>query len=170
MKKKKQFDSIDLREELSELVSEYGHWIVLRQAIPGRKCSCVNPVTAESRTDCNLCLGSGRAYIDKFVRGRKSRDVGIMQNIGSESRAWIGFQTSPDYVFYIEYTTRPTQEDYVLEVKLDIEDQEPAVPVVVTNIYDISDVREMRSDQGRVEFYAVTAERQSWSEFVLGSE
>ena len=73
--------------------------------------------------------------------------------------------TAPDYMFFFEHSAKPTQQDFVLEIELNETTREPTIPFKVVNVFDISDIRELRSDGGRVEFYSVTAERASWNEF-----
>jgi hypothetical protein len=159
--------NIDLRKELKQMISDHGHWIVLRQAIPGRKCSCVNDITDDPNPNCTLCLGTGYAYVDRFTKGRKARPIRITQTLGAEQRSSVGVATTPDNIFYLEYNIKPTQQDFILEIDLSATDREPLIPFRVNAVYDISDVRELRDKRGRVEYYAVTAERSAWSEFNL---
>ena len=121
----KNIDKINLREELADIINNYGHWMVIRQALPNMVCPCINPSIGEPSSQCNLCLGSGKAYIDTFIKGRRSRPIGIAQNIGGENRAFIGYQNSPDHIFYVEHTVKPTVDDYILEIALDPDDLEP---------------------------------------------
>ena len=156
---------INLRAELKKMIDDHGHWVVLRQAEPGGRCACVNPNTDDADSRCNMCLGSGYLFVDRFVKCRKSRDVSLTQTVGGERRTALAHATPLDSIFYFEYTTKPTTADFILEVKLDQINNEPIAPYRVKNVFDISDVREQRDQMGRVEFYAATAALQLWPEF-----
>lgn len=160
-------DTIDLRYEMDKLIDQSGHWIVMRQSVPGRVCACVDPITKDSNPDCNQCLGSGRAFIDRFTKARKSRPVKITQTLGGESRAPIMEAGAPDWIFYIEWFTRPTHDDFVLELKLGLSDIEPIQPFSIVSVYNITDVRDLRDIGGRVEYYAITGKRLPWPYFEI---
>ena len=71
----------------------------------------------------------------------------------------------PDSIFYIETQYRPTQQDFIIEVELQRQTGEPIVPLKIAIAYDITDIRDMRDKGGRIEYYAVTAQRSEWVEF-----
>jgi hypothetical protein len=160
---------IDLRKEFRDLISDHGHWMVLRQAIPGRRCACYNPKTKSISSTCNRCLGTGYAYVDRFVKGRKSRPIGITQALGAERVTAIGQMAPIDNIFYIQHNMRPTSVDYVLCIALDPVTNSPIVPYRVLSVHRISDVREQRDKGGRIEYYALTAETRAWPEFNINA-
>jgi hypothetical protein len=153
---------------MDQILDKMGHWMAIRQALPGRLCSCINPVTDDALPGCSLCLGSGRAYTDRVTKMRMSRPVKITQTLGAEQRTGPIAGSSPDYIFYMDRIIKPTQGDYILELALSDTDLDPIIPFHVVTVYDISDVRELRDLEGRVEYYAVTAERQLFPEFDIG--
>lgn len=161
-------DFINLRKEMNECMDNHGHWGVLRRAVPGAKCPCVNPQTDDAAGTCTLCLSTGRVYVDQFIKLRKSRPVKITQMLGAETRAAVGQMTPTDNIFYLEYTEMPSVQDFILELKLDFTSGEPVRPYTVIGVYDVSDSREHRDKFGRVEFFSVTAETQAWPEFNIG--
>jgi hypothetical protein len=156
---------IDLRQEMIDLIEKRGHWFVLRQSFPGRKCQCVNPVTGDSSKDCNTCFGSGRAFIDRFVKGRKTSRTGYKQGGAPEARTPIGLASSPDAVFYVQYDQKPSQTDYVLEIALDPNDQEPVRSYKILSVFDIEEAVEFRDQGGRIEFCSLFANRMPWHQF-----
>ena len=158
---------IDLRQELDELINKHGHWFVLRQAVPGRLCLCIDPITKDCNPRCNICLGSGNAFIDRFVKGRKSRPVRLSQTADMESRASLGIVTVPEAVFYIQYDIRPTELDFIIELALSINDQEPEIPYRSIGVYSITDSRELRDQGGRIEYFSITAQRKNWGQFEI---
>lgn len=160
-------NQIDLRKELKGLIDKSGHWIVVRQAVPGRICPCIDPVSQDAAKDCNVCLGNGRAYIDRFTKGRKSRPVKLVNTLDMESNSSLGIVSTPETVFYFEFYIRPTSNDYVLELALDPTTQEPLTPYSVLSVYDITDARELRDINGRIEYWAVTSQRRQWTQFTL---
>ncbi len=159
--------NINLRKDFKKTIDDHGHWVVLRQAVPDTKCSCVIPITDGPKANCKLCLGSGYLFVDRFAKCRKSRDVRLTQTLGAETRTAIRMTSPTEAIFYFEYTTKPTVLDYILEIALNEKNGEPIKPYKILSIYDIGDVREHRDQKGRIEFYSVTAERQLWSEFRL---
>lgn len=159
--------TIDLRKEFKDTIKKHGHWFVLRQAVPGRKCACVNPQTKDALTDCGRCLGTGYAFVDRFTKGRKSRQVRITQTLGAETRTAIMQMSPTDNIFYLQHNFKPTSLDYILEVALDPITGNPERPYRVLSVHDISDVREQRDKLGRIEYYAVTAEVKAWPEFEI---
>lgn len=156
---------IDLRKEIHDLIETRGHWIVLRQSYPGRMCPCVNPATGDATKNCNTCFGSGRAFVDRFVKGRKAARMGFRQGGASESRSPIGVASAPDGVFYIEYHEKPSQSDFVLEIALDNEYQEPLLEFKVMSVYDVNEAVEYRDQKGRIEYCALFGNRLPWHPF-----
>lgn len=156
---------INIRKELKDLFDKHGHWVVLRQSLPGEKCSCISPTTDSPVPSCKICLGSGLIFVDRFVRCRKSRDVSLTQTLGAEVRSALRYLTPNEAVFYFRFDAKPTQADYILEVALDAKTGAPVKPFKVLAVYDISDAREHRDQNGRIEFYSVTADKQAWPEF-----
>lgn len=156
---------LDLRKEFRSLIDKHGHWLVLRQAIPGKKCACVNLLTKEGDSRCYRCFSTGYAFVDRFVKARKSRQIRLTQTLGAEQLTGPVQMSPTDAIFYFQHTTKPTQIDYVLEVALDPISNLPEKPYRVLSVYDISDVREQRERSGRIEYFAVTAELKAWPEF-----
>jgi len=158
-------DDINIREEMTELINEHGYWAILRQAVPGTRCACVNPITNSADPRCDNCLSTGYAYIDRFAKVRKSRPIGITQMLGAEQRAAVRVMAPTDSIFYLEHYNMPTSQDFVLELAIDSTYQDPVRPYKVISVNDISDVREQRDREGRIEYYAVTAELKAWPAF-----
>lgn len=150
------------------MIDLHGHWIAIRQAVPGRVCACINPVTKDAHPECNSCLGSGRAFIDRFAKARKSRPVKLTQaSMGGERRSPVMEAGANDWTFYIEHNMKPTTEDFIIELRLDEQTLEPIVPYAAISIYNITDSRDLRDKNGRTEYYAVTAEKQPWPYFEI---
>lgn len=161
--------TIDLRKEFRCMIENHGHWMVLRQAVPGRKCACAANGDTSSTTNCNRCLGTGFAFIDRFVKGRKSRQIKITQSLGAETRTALAQMSPTDSIFYIQHNFKPTSLDYVMTVALDPLTQEPERPYRVLSVHAISDVREQRDQGGRMEYFALTAETRAWPEFSINA-
>ena len=158
----------DLRLELRNMFNGNGqevaksHQVLLRRMrrdanddlIP---CPCVDPITREPDIDirCQFCLGEGFFWDEEWVRCR-SIEIGssssklVMQN----EHAGPGV-LSPDLrVFYFEYDVNPTWYDRIIEVKYEL-DGTPVEPKRRHKIYKPQTVRSLRSDNGRIEFFAV---------------
>lgn len=158
--------SIDLRKEFRDCIDKHGHWIVIRQAVPGRKCACANS-GGDTDSRCNRCLGTGYSFIDRFVKGRKSRQIKITQSLGAETRTALMQMSPVDNIFYIQHNFKPTSLDYMLTIALDPLTYQPERPYRVLSVAAISDVREQRDRKGRIEYYALTAETRAWPEFKI---
>jgi len=162
--------TIDLRKDFRKMIEDHGHWMVLRQAVPGRKCACVGDSgDASSSSVCNRCLGTGYAFVDRFIKGRKSRQIKITQSQGAETRTALMQMSPTDNIFYLQHNFTPTNLDYMMTIALDPLTQDPVRPYRVLSVHAISDVREQRDKGGRMEYYAVTAETRAWPEFTINA-
>lgn len=84
-----------------------------------------------------------------------------------EARTSVGVAGTPEAVFYIEYYMKPAETDYILEISLDPLITEPQLPFKVNSVYGIMDSRELRDNKGRIEYFAITAQRKNWSQFEM---
>jgi len=77
--------------------------------------------------------------------------------------------TGLDNTFYVQHTVKPTSLDYVLEIALDPLDQTPERPYRVLSVHKITDAREQRDANGRIEYYALSTVVQAWPEFNINA-
>ena len=158
----------DLRKEINSMFFGGAHEIAKAHKALFRRmrrdennhlieCECRDPLTKEPDIDitCPYCLGEGYKWDEEWVYLRTV-------DIGSSTAALV-FNTRPMSpgeinislrVFYLEYSVRPTYYDRIVELKSDIEGS-PTKPYQRFKIYKPQTVQALRSDNGRVEFYAV---------------
>jgi len=152
---------LDLRKEISNLF--YGASDEIAKGTVGllrimRKdenqeliqCACRNKITNEPDRDsfCPYCYGFGYLWDEYKIIYYRNDD---------------SLKNKEQVVFYFEYGTDITAEDFIVEIKLN-KDGEPLLPVQRTKIYDIISSDTFNADYGRVEFWQITAERRrDWS-------
>lgn len=121
------------------------------------QCECVSELTKEPDIDirCPYCYGEGYRWDEEWIQLRSI-------DIGSSTSALI-FNSRPMppgelnislRVFYIEYSVQPTYYDRIVELKSDVEGN-PIKPYQRFKIYKPQTVQSLRSDNGRIEFYAI---------------
>ena len=150
---------------MADFLDKRGHWVAIRQAVPGAKCSCMDSALGEPGRACDDCLGTGRAYVDRLIKIRKSKTLQINQAIGSERSSPIGNVNAFDVLMYTSYTVKPTQQDFILEIALDSKTREPNIPIKIVQVYNVIDIQDNRDQGGRVEYYSITSQRVVWPEF-----
>ena len=123
-------------------------------------CPCVDPITKEPDIDirCEFCAGEGFFWDEELVACR-SVEIGssnsklVLQNEHVQPGV-----ISPDLrVFYFEYTVNPSWYDRIIEMKYNLDGT--LMTTCGANcrhkIYKPQTVRALKSDNGRVEFFAV---------------
>ena len=158
---------IDLRAEMSDILYgtdgsvPKGQYFILRRMrtdsggdlVP---CECVDAVTREPDIDypCPFCRGEGYLWDEEVVTGYKVNVSSI-----SSSRAFdlvketFGVLSLPAIVFYFDYLTEPSIRDKIITIELGL-DGTPVEPPNRLVSYEINLLRDMRSDRGRVEYWA----------------
>jgi hypothetical protein len=123
----------------------------------GRKivCSCTDPVTGEPDKErrCNSCLGEG-FYWDESPILFYHTYIGSDRNIDTLYKP--GDIITDVRMFYISTEYDLTKSDKLVLLTLDKEGKVTS-PLKRENIYKISLVQKMRLDNGRLEFWKVTA-------------
>ena len=149
-----------MAEEMRDLIDRYGHWLAIRTAIPGYNCPCVVDVSEGPASNCRVCHGDGKMYVDHIVR---ARGYTAKPQIGSEVHAPVGMIYIHGPTFLIEPgVVTPKVADYVLELVIDYDTNEPLRPYQIRDIFKIVNVAEMRDIYGKMAFYQINAEREAW--------
>jgi hypothetical protein len=151
---------IDLRKEVALILQNHGHWGLLRRRVRDRKCRCWNDQTAEARSDCKTCLGSGWAFVDIPVRYRKTILIQSSENPTPAGRTGGGTLVK----LYMKSYVKPDRGDFLAEIAQDETSLnrnfqiQPNTPLEITRMYDLQDVNDLREAGGRVEFFTAMAE------------
>lgn len=145
-----------LKRTFDKMVQDHGHWMLLRKAILNKKCSCTNNDAA--LPGCTLCNGTGHAYIDHLVRGRRTKMVDSVQMTTD-----ISLVATPRWHFYLPSNTQPNHMDWIAEIELSPTDQQPIYPIKIETYYNITDVESMRELKGELVFWDVQTEKSNWN-------
>ena len=149
--------------QLTKMLAKYGHRMVLRKAIPGKKCACVSSVSESPTPDCGRCLGTGDLYTDHLVLGRKYTGT---SNVGKEIRSPIGYVESMAPTFIIETIYRVNTNDMIMELVLDRKTDEPlrtsGEGFQIRVAYRVTNSSEMRDIRGEKMFFQVRCEERVW--------
>lgn len=160
------FDSeINLRQELHKLlIEERGHPVFFRKVteVVGPN---YDPAYKESRVSGDpYVIGTKNMYQDYIIYTYRRSAVDVEAQ-ARERRTEIGYMGQGKFVYYfeprfmnpntgVEGFLTPTKADYILEADLD-EDGNFVRAFQINRILNIQFVQEMRSRDGRVEYYVV---------------
>jgi hypothetical protein len=162
---------LDLRAELDELFYGYesgirhGHLIVIRhlrrdavgEAIP---CSCRDPFTREGDPDCSYCDGE-RYLWDEIWYWTYSMYSGADTGLASRLKYMPPASLRIDHrIFFFRYDTPIKYGDKIVEMKLDIGGA-AVVPYMRESIYRPQTIQKYRSDNGRLEYFAIYCREES---------
>ena len=156
----------DLRKELRDMFfgNDYevakAHRILFRRMRRDSNnsliaCECVDALTVEATPKCPLCLGEGWLWDEDWQYCRRV-EVGSTTNklVLKNMHMAPGIVNVDTLVFFFEYTVRPTWYDRIVELREDV-DGTPTTPYQRYKIHKPQTIIDYRSDNGRIEFYAV---------------
>lgn len=118
------------------------------------KCPCVDAVTHEPDRDnfCPFCHGEGNFWDETFVSVYR---VILGSDVGQAVREQViapGLMNVPLVVFYLRSSVLITSDDKIVELVRDEEGQ-PVRPYKRSALYRISSLVDLRSDNGRLEYW-----------------
>jgi len=156
----------DLRKELTDMFfgNDYevakGHRVLLRRMRRDSNdlpiaCECVDELTQEATPKCPSCLGEGWLWDEEWVTTRRV-DIGSTANklILKNMHMGPGIVNVDTIVFFFEFDVQPTWYDRIVELREDINGT-PLIPYRRYKVHRPQSVIDYRSDNGRIEFYAV---------------
>ena len=144
--------------------------VLRKMRIPAQQCPCVDAVTHEPDKDtfCPFCWGEGFLWDEIFIDFYKVPLKGDAGNSENEEITSPGLMNEPIMVFYIRYSVDLTDNDKIIELQLDREGQ-PIRPYQRKRLYRIGTLIDMRSDNGRLEYWKVDCYSE-FRKFLNGSE
>jgi hypothetical protein len=167
-------DVVDLRTEFNNLVLGYqgetpiGRSFILRRMRRDDsdnlvKCICVSDLTKEPDRDfpCPYCLGSGNLWDEELITAYSiiSADPsGSSSSSKNYPKVDAGATYLPSARFFISYDVAPRKEDRIIEIEID-DDGEVVTPYNRVNIYELTLIRAMRADNGKIEFWACSGQK-----------
>lgn len=118
------------------------------------KCPCIDKVTGEPDREsrCPICFGEGRLFDEstiEFYKVRVGTETAQTQQDRLHSPGLINTETE---VFYISSTYSLTKTDKIVVLALDKEGI-PLTPIKRSYLFRIAELRPMRLDNGRLEFW-----------------
>lgn len=149
---------INLRSELTAMLKESGWWAVLRHRVGMKKLEPFNTTTQEGIPKKTRSLGSGEGWTDQFVR---VRNMSLSES--DEKQVSIGTFAEARTRFYLQHHVKPDPHDFIIEVAQEDGSEtrngqiQPSRPYKIARIWDIQEVRAMRDQGGRCEFWQVLA-------------
>jgi len=143
--------SIDLRNEMADLLEKHGHYAYLRRST-GRRCHCWDPSTREADPNCPHCTSEGWEYEDVKILIRKTIMTDPMTAAFLQKSSPIGMFSVSDQIIWVKYDQKPNRMDKILEVSLGT-DGEPITAKKIELIWEVNWAQDYRDKWGRVEFW-----------------
>lgn len=145
---------IDLRKELTELMSENMYEVLLQRTSKKIRCKCYNEKYREADSKCPVCLGSG--WLFKFEKC-KAFNQDIRASVGNAIITTdLGKLSNENKTFFFEHNVPMSVGDYIWEVAW-----ENDMPVSLINLFKINAIDEKRGASGRIEYKSIIAKKES---------
>lgn len=166
-------DVVDLRSEFNNLILGYhgetpiGRSFILRRMrrdssenlVP---CICVDDLTQEPDRDlyvCPYCLGTGNLWDEELVTAYK-----VVASAPGGSNAAVNFPKArsgtlyiPAARFFLSYDVNPKKDDRIVEIETDSAGN-PVIPYNRIAIFEFMLVKDMRSDNGQIDYWACSGQ------------
>ena len=145
--------NINLREEMRKFMNSTEYTVLLQRISQKVKCSCYKDQFTESGDfRCPKCLGTG--FLFRFTK-HKAYKQDTRRFMDHVTFPPIGNTSVTPKTFFFEHDVHPRKNDYIWEVTWAPVTRKP---VQLINLFKITEAADMRSELGRVEYYAVWAE------------
>lgn len=148
---------IDLRHEMHVILhgdlthKKLGHWIVYR-----RFNRCERSDNYSVRTHEGIG-GPSYTYTDTLLRTRR---VPTDRKGLPEDALKVGVDLTEKYLYYFEYTVNPKVGDYIFEIEWADHNLTPTLSsLTYTEKYNIKRTHDYRLEQGNVQYYIVSCDR-----------
>ena len=141
---------IDLRKEAEGLIKEGGGGGGGVRNCKFVKCKCFDDTNKCGDPNCKLCFGSGYfASMEKIpaIESSSRNTNASSSGYGGLRQTDIGVTNQTAEVYYIQQQYTPKSRDMLLKVTWDKQGN----PVDIVKVLEITDVYEMRGDNGRIE-------------------
>lgn len=143
---------MDLRREIHGMIEETGHYVLLQRTSRRLRCGCWNEKYQEGLSTCPRCLGKG--WVSRIERHkiRRQTAANIISLPTKKKQTQIGQVITDTRAFFMEHDVHPKKGDIIMEVGWD-----KRRPTHLIQAFEISHADDMREQDGRIEFYQVTA-------------
>lgn len=136
---------IDLREEVSAMISETKYEVLLQRTSKRIRCTCYNETYKEAHGKCPKCLGAG--WLFKFEKHKVLKQDAIMSNDNGLIVTNLGFIDHGYATFYFSHEVPISKGDYLWEVSW-----KKGKPIKLNTLYKIKEASEQRGETGKIEF------------------
>lgn len=148
--------SIDLRKEFMEFMDDYGHDVLLHRTGRKLRCRCWSEKYKEADSKCPICLGVG--WVGRIER-HSIRHKSAVQTINRTNLS-VSTEMGPMWIdadtYYMRHKANPKPGDYFYKVGWNGDK-----PTHLIGVYKINDVFQNRGDNGRLEYWTVSAKSQT---------
>ena len=146
---------VDLREQLKELLDQYGHYVVLIKVSKLYCNVCAAQQGQQASNKCPKCMGIGKAITLHKIKAidETATEVLILPNATIASD--VGDIYANAKAFYLDYTTTPKAGDFIFEVTWAGENIGKIV-----GMYTVAHAEPLRMEHGRTEYYRVAGHRE----------
>lgn len=137
---------IDLRYNSELLTSEFGINVLYIRNAKFVRCKCFNDLNKTGDAKCPYCLGTGHLASVQKIKAIESSNSAY-SNLNSLLKTSIGVTDQKNEIYYIRQQYNPKERDLIIKVTWD----KYGNPVDIVKVLEITNVYEMRGDNGRVE-------------------
>lgn len=146
--------NIDLRQETSDLLQEYGHKIILQRTSRKIHCRCWDHNTNEAQPRCPYCSGTG--WVNRMESHYTRKDPGTSPVSWADRNkdTALGKQLQDANIYFFMHNAHPRVGDIMYEVGWD----ELGRPTHVIHTQEINYVFPYRADNGRIEYFEASCD------------
>lgn len=138
---------IDLRKESTSLTDTFGINLLYIRNCKFIRCKCFNDLNKTGDPNCKLCYGTGHFASINMIKAIESSNSAY-SSTNSIIQTPIGVTDQKNEIYYIQQQYNPKERDILLKVTWD---KKIKIPVDIIKVLEITNVYEMRGDNGRVE-------------------
>lgn len=147
-----------MKEEIRDLLSEYGREAFLRQKTDQR-CDCWDEVKKESDPECPSCSNTGWVYLDYKVVVYKLPITQSRSGAYRRRDASPGILHTEEASFYMsEDNIHPSIHDWIVECRTK-DDGTLDPPYDIQRIWEVNEVIDYRDNKGNLAFYEVRVKK-----------
>lgn len=145
-----------LREEMDQILDQFGHSAILIRVDKKSKCSCVDTLSLSADKKCPVCLGTGFLHVGERVQIRtrvSSSSSDILPRVLSLTE--LGMAGIGNRLFYMKYDVRPKKQDLVV-----LCEWQEDIPIIddYTEIFNVNNVEPFRGTSGQIEYFVVNCQ------------
>lgn len=150
-------ETLNERKSFETMLKSWGAWNALRRMIQGeRRSADYDSLYEEASREAVQELTAGKVYSDHIVRMCRREVVP-----GFDHRVALGETATPGLFFYLQASTEPTRQDWILELAQKEtlrRGNQPIVPYRVTHVYRIMSIYPLKMTKSRIGYFRLRVE------------